>query len=184
VSDGRFRNMKVVITGPRALTEAQAKFVFSTVIGVLKDQPHSVLVGGRKGAETVAYTACAKAKRSDVALRAFHLVAVVAGWLGDASYEFQEAVRASHLVVAHAVSEVMDAAALKVLAVELGMDIGHPSSTRARDAVLMGRVGFSAVEGCLLAFTDGKGRSTEQFIKHARDEGVQIVEVPLPAAEA
>lgn len=184
VSGGRFSNMKVVITGPSELTRPQFQVVVANVIGVLKDRPHTILLGGRRGAETAAYRICAQAKRCDMDLRAFHLVAVVAGWLGDAPYEFQATVRASHLVVAHAVSEVMDAAALKVLAVELGMDIGHPSSTRARDAVLLGRAGFSAVEGCVLAFMDGKCRATEEFVQQARDERMQIVEIPLPQVSA
>jgi hypothetical protein len=181
--DGRYANMRVIISGPRDLFQAQAKFVFSNVIQVLADGPKVVLLGGRRGCETVAFRAAAMAKRSDPKLRSFHLEVVLPAWLAVAPDEFKRVLKASHLLVAHDAGEVMDPAALKVLVTELRLDPSHPSGHRVRDGVLLGRAGFSAVEAVLIYFRDPGRRDADPFVEYARAEKMRVVEIPLPVEQ-
>jgi hypothetical protein len=169
-----------VITRSRKLRQTDKAIIFSTMIDILKDGPHSVILGGRAGAEVVAFLACAKAKRSTHDLTDFYLDVVLPGHLGDAPAEFLDALKASHLLVDYSVHGRGEARDPRVLVLELGMDPSHPASYQARDAVMLGRAGYSAVEAVAVAFSDGACRSTAQFVTLAREERMRVVEVPLP----
>jgi hypothetical protein len=135
--NGDFHNKKVVVTGPRRVHPEDRAVVYATMLDILKDRPHKVVIGGAMGVDTAAFVACAKAKLASQDLAGFYLEVVVPGYLGDTPSEFREALAASHLVVARSVSECMDRAAPKVLLVELGMDVSHPQSfhvAQQRDA--------------------------------------------------
>src|SRR5258708_17901 len=107
--------MKVVVTGPRKLHPDDKAVVFSTIVGVLKDRPHKVIIGGAMGVDTAAFIACAKVKLSTQDLASFYLEVVLPGYLGDAPAEFREALQASHLIVTRSISDYMDRAATRVL---------------------------------------------------------------------
>jgi hypothetical protein len=166
--------MRIVITGPRRLHPDDQRVVYSKVIGAIQDDPHEVIIGGAVGVDTAAFVACAKMKHSDQNHHSFRLTVVVPGCLGQAPQEFRDALKASQMLV-------NEGDRFRVNLVELGMDVVHPASYHTRNSVMLGRAGWNATCGVVLAFP-GIGEaadSTTDMLESARRERVRVIEHPV-----
>jgi len=172
--NGSFAGMRVVINGPRNLHPEDRKIVFSKMVEVLRDRPAEVIIGGARGVDTAAFIACAKMKHADNDFWNFKLTVVLPGHLGEAPPEFCDALRASQLIV-------NGQGRYAVALVELSQDVSHPASYYARNAVMLGRAGWSATCAVLLSFTPNGETSdaTMAMLEMARRERVRVVEEPV-----